>query len=135
MVFLLAARIIDTQHGDEAVRLEDIGAQCPGRDLLQQAVACPQVAAGVRALPLRRREAGGGQGRGLIRTVCPCLMPQGLRGPHALGHPPAQRVIGVLAQLLAGGGAVQPCAGEHVGELALCVVSEVLLFVAAGFLG
>ena len=55
MVLLLAARIIDTQHGDEAVRLEDIGAQCPGRDLLQQAVAGPQVAAGVRALALQRK--------------------------------------------------------------------------------
>ena len=106
-----------------------------GCDLLQQPVAFPQVAAGVRALALRRREAGGRQGRGLIRTVCPCLMPQRLRGPHALGHAPAQRVIGVLAQLLAGRGAAQATAGEHVRELALRVVSEVLLFVAAGFLG
>ena len=62
-------------------------------------------------------------------------MPQGLRGPHALGHAPAQRVIGVLAQLLAGRGAAQATAGEHVGELALCVVRKVLRFVVAGFLG
>ena len=60
---------------------------------------------------------------------------QRLRWPHAFGHTPPQGVVGKGHELLQGGGAGQPCAGEHVGELALRVVGEVLGFVAAGFLG
>ena len=64
MVFLLAARIIDTQHGDEAVGLEDVGAQCPGRDLLQQAVAGPCAGRAIGDAPAvvaQQIEAGVGQ--------------------------------------------------------------------------
>ena len=60
---------------------------------------------------------------------------QRLGGPHAFGHTPAQGVVGKAGELFTGGGAVQPRAREHVGELALCVVGEVLRFVVAGFLG
>ncbi len=60
---------------------------------------------------------------------------QRLCWPHAFGHTPPQGVVGKGHELLPGGGAGQPCAGEHVGELALRVVGEVLGFVAAGFLG
>ena len=37
--------------------------------------------------------------------------------------------------MLSGGGAIEPCAGEHVGELALRVVGEVLRLTVASFLG
>ena len=72
----------------------------------------------------------------LKRLSVICLLgSQCLHGPHTFGHAPAQGVVGKAGELFAGGGATQPRAGEHVGELALRVVGEVLRLTVAGFLG
>ena len=140
MFFLPALLFVNAQHGDEAVGFEHVGASlaAAGRrdsDLLQQPVAFPQVRAGMGLCALGRVEARWRQAAGgLVWPIC-LLGSQCLHGPHTFGHAPAQGVVGKAGELFAGGGATQPRAGEHVGELALRVVGEVLRLTVAGFLG
>ena len=62
--------LVDAQHRDEAVGLEDVGAMLAvGCDLLQQPVAFPQVGAGMGLCALGWGEAGGRQVRCLSRFV------------------------------------------------------------------